>query len=277
MTRRLFLVLACLLLLSLGGRASAADDLRFDGTFAQGGLVIGHTEPGSRVAVDGRPVRVSPEGEFLVGFGRDAAPSVTLTVTPPSGAARTRTLAVARRNFPVQRIDGLPPKQVTPDPATLKRIQAEARLLDAAREADTALPLFRSGFVWPVKGRLSGVFGSQRILNGEPRAPHGGVDIAAPAGTPVAAAADGTVALVHEDMFYTGRTVVLDHGFGLSSVYAHMETILVRPGQRVAKGNPVGRVGASGRATGAHLHWGVSLFDIRLDPALLVPSYQASP
>jgi len=262
--------LAAAICLILGGHTAGADDMRFDGPFTQGGLVVGHAPPGSAVTIDGRPVRVAADGVFLMGFGRDAAPSVTLKVSPPAGAVRMQTLAVAKRDFPVQRIDGLPPKQVTPDPATIKRIQAEAKLLDAAREKDTPQPLFRSGFVWPVKGRLSGVYGSQRVLNGEPRAPHAGIDIAAPQGALVVAPADGVVALVNDNMFYTGKTVVIDHGFGLSSVYAHMEAVLVHPGQRLAQGTPIGRVGATGRVTGPHLHWGVSLFDTRLDPALLV-------
>lgn len=265
---RRWLPLALLALLAITAPA-AADELRIDGAFTQGGLAIGHAPPGSAVSIDGRAVRVAADGTFLIGFGRDAGPSVTLTLSPPGAGARMQTLAVAKRDFPVQRIDGLPPKQVTPDPATLARIRAEAQLIDATREKDTALPLFLSGFVWPVQGRLSGVFGSQRILNGQPRSPHSGVDIAAPKGAPVLATADGTVTLVHEDMFYTGKTIVLDHGFGLSSVYAHMATLLVHPGQRVAKGSPIGAVGSSGRATGPHLHWGVSLFDTRLDPALL--------
>jgi len=263
------LVLACLL--AAAGRAADAPDLRLDGTLAQGGLAVGHVMPGSSVTVGNRPVRVSADGEFLLGFDRDAPPAVDVRVIGPSGAARLHTVAVARRTFPVQRIDGLPPQQVSPDPQTLERIRKEAALVAGTRTRDSAVPFFRSGFAWPVQGRLSGVYGSQRILNGEPRAPHSGVDIAAPQGTPVLAAADGIVSLVHDDLFFTGVTVMVDHGFGLSSVYAHLDTVAVRPGQAIAKGEPLGTVGASGRATGPHLHWGVSLFDVRLDPALLVP------
>ena len=259
---------AALLLLAASG-ISAAADVRFDGQLTQGGLAIGHAAPGSSVTVNGQPLRVSAAGEFLLGFDRDAPASVTLAVTDPAGVKRRQTVAVARRDFPVQRIDGLPPQQVTPDPKTLKRINEEAALVAAAKARDSANPFFRSGFVWPVAGRVSGVYGSQRILNGEPRAPHGGLDIAAPKGAPVVAAADGVVSLTHDDLFFTGKTVMIDHGFGLASVYAHLDTVSVRPGQSVAKGAPIGTVGASGRATGPHLHWGVSLFEVRLDPALL--------
>lgn len=259
---------AALLLLATPGIAAAAE-VRFEGHLTQGGLAIGQTDPGSSVAVNGRPLRVSAAGEFLLGFDRDAPASFELSITDPAGNKRVQTVAVARRDFPVQRIDGLPPQQVTPDPKTLKRINEEAALVAAAKAKDTATPFFRSGFVWPVAGRVSGVYGSQRILNGEPRSPHGGLDIAAPQGAPVVATADGTVSLVEGDLFFTGKTVMIDHGFGLASVYAHLDTVSVRPGQAVAKGAAIGTVGASGRATGPHLHWGVSLFEVRLDPALL--------
>ncbi|WP_316978411.1 M23 family metallopeptidase [Shumkonia mesophila] len=267
MIRPTFLFAAALLLAVPG--LSAAAEVRFDGNLAQGGLAIGHADPGSSVTVNGRAVRVSADGEFLLGFDRDAPASVEISIIDAAGARQARTLAVARRDFPVQRIDGLPPEQVTPDPKTLKRINEEAALVAAAKARDSATPFFRSGFVWPVAGRVSGVYGSQRILNGEPRAPHGGVDIAAPKGAPVMATADGTVSLVQNNLFFTGKTVMIDHGFGLASVYAHLDTVSVHPGQTVAKGAPIGTVGASGRATGPHLHWGVSLFEVRLDPALL--------
>ena len=275
MRRAASLLLACVLALS--AFPARAVEIAFTGDFVQGGLVIGSTVPNAKVVVDGKPVRVSPKGDFLIGFGRDAKGSAEIRVTTPDGISEVRRIAIADRDFPVQRIDGLPPKQVTPDPETLKRIRAEGALIAAARKLDTAAPYFRSGFVWPAKGRVSGVFGSQRILNGEPRAPHSGTDIAAPAGTPVLATADGVVALVHPNMFFTGKTVMIDHGHGLMSVYGHMREILVKKGDVVRRGQPIGKVGSSGRATGAHLHWGISLFATRLDPALLVPAPDATP
>ncbi len=255
---------------------AAAADLRFDGRMAQGGLVVGTAAAGAAVRFDGRRVRVSDDGRFLLGFGRDAASTARLQVTWPDGTGETRTLDVEDREFPVQRIDGLPSRQVTPKPEDLRRIRADGAAIVAVRKKDTAKPWFLSGFVWPVRGRISGVFGSQRILNGKPRSPHSGTDIAAPRGTPVAAMADGMVALVHPDMFYTGKTVMVDHGHGLSSVYAHMDAILVEDGQWVAAGQSIGRIGSSGRATGPHLHWGVSLFSVKLDPELLVPPMPAA-
>ena len=257
--------------LCVAGVRAEAIELGFDGQFTQGGLVIGRTVPGAKVYVDGTPVRVSAAGDFVLGFGRDAAAEVKVRVTAPTGGSEVRKMAVQSREFKVQRIDGLPPKQVTPDPEVVKRITAESALIKATRKIDTPTPHFKSGFVWPIQGVVSGVFGSQRILNGKPRSPHSGVDIAAPRGAVVRASADGVISLVHQDMYFTGKTVLIDHGFGLASVFIHMDEILVREGQKVAQGTPIGKVGATGRATGPHLHWGISLFQIRLDPSLAVP------
>ena len=263
-------------LVLLGASAAATEDprLSFEGSFVQGGLVIARTEPFALVEVDGRPTRLSEEGLFLIGFGRDAGPEVEIKVKFGDGGILRRRLDVAEREFAVQRIDGLPPKQVTPDPKTLERIRAESALIKEARALESARTDFMKGFAWPVHGTITGVFGSQRILNGEPRAPHSGVDIAAPTGTPVLAAADGVVTLVHEDMFYTGKTIMLDHGHGLASIYVHLSEIEVAEGQRVEQGTAIGKVGATGRATGAHLHWGVSLNQTRLDPELLAGPMQ---
>ncbi len=261
---------AAAVLIVAGAPPGAAHELSLEGPLTQGGLVIGRGDAGIAVTVDGRAVRVSPEGLFLVGFGRDAPPTVEVRVRYRDGVTTVRVLHVARRTYQVQRIDGLPPRTVTPTPEDLERIRLDGAAIAAVRARDSSRADFASRFQWPVRGRVSGVFGSQRILNGKPRHPHGGVDVVAPPGTPVAASADGVVVLAHPDMFLTGRTVMIDHGHGLASVYAHMSEILVTQGQRVARGTPIGRVGASGRVTGPHLHWGVSLFDTRLDPALLV-------
>lgn len=261
---------AAAVLIVASASPAAARELSLEGPLTQGGLVIGRGDAGIAVTVDGRAVRVSPEGLFLVGFGRDAPPTAEVRVRYPGGVTTVRVLHVARRTYQVQRIDGLPPRKVTPTPEDLERIRLDGAAIAAVRARDSSRADFASRFQWPVRGRVSGVFGSQRILNGKPRSPHGGVDVVAPLGTAVVASADGVVVLAHPDMFFTGRTVMIDHGHGLASVYAHMSEILVTQGQRVARGTPIGRVGASGRATGFHLHWGVSLFGTRLDPALLV-------
>ncbi|MFQ5958429.1 MAG: M23 family metallopeptidase [Alphaproteobacteria bacterium] len=250
---------------------AAAGQLSLDGRLIQGGLVQGVTEPGSQVRFEGQRVRVSAQGLFLVGFGRDDEGPFTLDVRHPDGTVTHRHIEIETREYRIQRIDGLPPKMVTPDPEALKRIRRENARIAEVRARDTPEPLFADGFLWPVAGPISGVYGSQRILNGEPRRPHYGVDVAAPAGTPVKAPADGIVALAEPDLYYTGGTVMLDHGHGLTSVYSHMSAVTVTAGERVKQGDMIGRVGATGRVTGAHLDWRVNWFRTRLDPQLLVP------
>jgi hypothetical protein len=267
---------AYLFVFALAPGVSAASSLRLDGPLTQGGLVTGYTDPGASATVNGRAVRVSPTGVFLIGFGRDAKPTATLIVRHADGHETRKNLKVQQRDYKVQRINGLPSRKVTPKPEDLARIKNDNAGISRVRRLDTVATGFASGFRWPALGPISGVFGSQRVLNGKPKNPHNGVDVAAPRGATVTAAADGIVALVHGDMFYTGKTVMIDHGHGLSSVYVHMDKILVRQGQRITKGTPIGVVGKTGRVTGPHLHWGVSLFDMHLDPALLVGPMPAS-
>lgn len=263
-----YLSILCLAILFTVSPAKARE-LTLQGHFTQGGLVIGHTSPDSRVSLDGKDIVMSPEGTFILGFGRNAAPSAQLQVTHADGRQENRTIRVKSRTYKEQRINGLPKKKVTPPPEDLRRIREDNGLIKGVRDTTTLTPFFLSGFSWPVKGPLSGVFGSLRILNGKPRSPHNGVDVAAPTGTVITAPADGNVVLVHDDMFYTGKTVMLDHGLGLSSVYAHMSAISVKEGDAVNKGQPIGKIGKTGRATGPHLHWGVTLERTHLDPALL--------
>jgi murein DD-endopeptidase MepM/ murein hydrolase activator NlpD len=262
------LVLALFLLCAA---PAVADDIELRGHFVQGGLVTGRATPGSRVTFEGRAMRVAADGTFLIGFGREAPPQARLVVQLPDGRTETRTLAVLSRSYDIQRIDGLPERQVSPAPEDLVRIREDQALVAQARARDTAEPFFQWGFVWPAIGPISGVYGSQRILNGEPRQPHYGVDVAAPVGTPIVAAAPGIVSLAHPDMFFTGKTVAIDHGHGLNSVYSHLATIAVADGEQVAQGQVIGTLGGTGRVTAPHLDWRVNLFDIRLDPALLVP------
>jgi len=260
-----------ILLLALCLAAPAwAGRLGLDGHFQQGGLVFGTTEPGAEVTLDGRRVQVSPAGRFLFGFGREAGPEASLTIRFPDGTEETRRLAIEPRNYKIQRIDGLPRKMVTPPESEWPRIQAENARIAKVRAVDRPEALFESGFEWPALGRISGVYGSQRILNGEPRRPHYGVDVAAPVGTPITAPADGVVALAETGMYYTGGTVILDHGHGLTSAFLHMKDVLVTVGMRVKQGEPIGTLGATGRVTGPHLDWRINWFDRRLDPALLV-------
>ncbi len=240
------------------------------GNFVQGGLVHGRAEPGTRVEFDGRAVRVSEDGIFIIGFGRDFPATARLYWYGADGGRRSLSLAIKARKYEIQRIDGLPKKMVTPPREVLARIRRENGAIAAVRRRDSPAPWHASGFQWPLRGRISGVYGSQRILNGQPRRPHFGLDIAAARGTPVHASTDGRVALAERDLYYTGGTVMLDHGQGLTSVYSHMRTVTVRPGQFVRRGEQIGTVGATGRVTGPHLDWRLNWFRQRLDPALLL-------
>jgi len=232
----------------------------------QGGLVVGRVAPGARVLLDGRALRVGPGGEVAFGFGRDHDADAVLTITPPGGRPEAERLAIGRRAWDVQHITGLPPAQVTPDAEALRRIQAERARLAAARATHSPRIDFAEGFRRPARGRTSGVFGSQRILNGQPRQPHYGYDIAAPTGTPIHAAAAGVVTLAAE-FFFFGRLIVLDHGHGVNTLYAHCSAIDVAEGEAVAAGSRIGAIGATGRVTGPHLHFGLSWYQTWLDPA----------
>ncbi len=251
--------------------AAPAVAVELDGQLAQGGLVVGRTAPGATVTLDGEAVRVdAASGTFVIGFGRDHGPSAALTVRLPDGREEVEALAIAPRTYDIQRIDGLPPRQVTPSTLDMERIRREGALIRAARARDGAETAFLAGFRWPATGRISGVYGSQRILNGEPRRPHLGLDIAAPVGTPVRTAAPGTVTMAEADLFFTGGTIVVDHGHGLTTIYSHLASVDVAVGASVGHGDVIGTIGATGRATGPHLDWRINWFQTRLDPALVV-------
>ena len=244
---------------------------RFDGKFEQGGMVVGRTAPGARVALDGRALRVDAQGLFVFGFGRDQAASAQVRIQAPGEASQFETLAIAQREYRIQRIDGLPEKQVTPPADELERINRDNRLISAARSHDTDEAWFADGIGWPITGRVTGVYGSQRILNGEPRRPHFGVDIARPEGDPISAPQDAIVRLAEKDMYFTGGTTILDHGGGITTSYLHQSRLDVSVGDRVRKGEIIGLIGKTGRATGPHLCWRLNWFQERLDPQLAAP------
>jgi murein DD-endopeptidase MepM/ murein hydrolase activator NlpD len=260
--------------IAMPGRAFAAKvtagGLRFTGNAVQGGLVIGRVGPGNEVWVDGAPVRVQ-DGVFCFGFGRDAVKPAIVRVRYPKDYEETREVAPKKRNFRIQRIDGLPEKYVSPPKDILDRIARDAKVVAEARSQDLDEDWFLQEFAWPADGPISSIYGSQRILNGEPRAPHYGLDIAAPEGSPVVAPAAGIVRLVEPDFFLTGGTIILDHGFGVQSVFIHMNAVVAKLGKHVEQGEVIGYVGHKGRATGPHLHWGMNWLDVRLDPAYWVP------
>jgi len=249
---------------------SPATALELNGPFIQGALILGKTEPGASVLLDGNPIAALPNGRFVFGLSRNAGPKALVTARLRDGRVKARTIKIQKRKYRIQRITGLPKRKVTPQKRDYKRINRERDLLNKTREQLTLSAEFLDGFIWPAHGRISGVYGSQRILNGKPRAPHLGVDVAAPTGTPVVAAASGTVTLTHKGMFFTGKTIQIDHGLGVGTIYIHLNKILVKQGDYVRKGQLIGRIGKTGRATGPHLHWGLSWKKMRLDPALLV-------
>lgn len=240
------------------------------GTWRQGELLLGHAAPGTRIEFDGHQVGLTPYGTFVIGLDRDEKSPAVLQVTGVDGERRVLRYPVAPGDWKVQAINGLPEAEVNPPPAVMARIHREAQAIVRTRSVSSPGTGFTQRFIWPVIGEISSVFGSQRVLNGEPKQPHYGVDIAVPAGTPVVAPAAGVVSLVAQDLYFTGGTLMIDHGHGVQSVFAHLSKILVRQGQQVRRGQVVALSGASGRATGPNLHWGVSWFDNHVDPAALV-------
>lgn len=260
----------------LFGAAAHAQEIEIGGRLEQGGLVVGTAPPGSNIVVGDRSVPVAPDGSFLVGIDRDAPSVLTFDVIAPDGKKATRMVEVAARTWKIDRVDGVPQNLVTPDPETAARIAADSKVLAEVRSRVALEPFYKTGFVRPAEGRISGVFGSQRILNGSPRAFHAGLDIAAPSGTPIKAAADGVVSLADPDMVLSGQTVMINHGYGLQTSYIHMSRIDVQDGQAVKRGDVIGTIGMTGRATGPHLHFSVMWFNTRLDPETVLDAMPAA-
>lgn len=250
--------------------APLSGQFQFQGEFRQGGLVTGTAPEGTAaLLLDGRPLAMAPDRRFIIGFGRDHGPAATLEARGADGSVLRRPLAIAPRRWDVQSLPTLP-RGTTPTPEFLARRKGELAQIDAARAVQSATDGWRQRFQWPVTGRISGVFGSQRIYAGEPGAFHSGVDVARPTGTPVVAPADGVVILAAAAPFtLEGNLLMIDHGMGLNSAFLHLSRIDVKVGQRVSRGQLVGAIGATGRATGPHLHWSMKWQDERIDPAPL--------
>jgi len=244
--------------------------LTFEGKFIQGSFILGKTEPGSEVFIDKRKVKVTPDGFFVFGLGRDRKYDVVITLNK-DGNKQKIVKKVQKRQYEIQRIDGLDEKKVTPPEEVYERIKTENKWIGEARAIESNLTFFTKKFIVPIENAIiTGVYGSQRILNGKPKWPHYGLDFAADEGTKIKAMLDGTVTLVEPDLFYTGGTLIFDHGHGISTLYMHMEKILVKKDQKVKQGDIIGTVGATGRATGAHLDVRLNWFQTRLDPATVL-------
>jgi murein DD-endopeptidase MepM/ murein hydrolase activator NlpD len=252
-------------------------DFGLRGALTQGGMAIGTTPPGTvALMLDGRPIGVAPSGRFLVGFSRDVAPTATIVARMSDGRLLRQQLAITQRNWQIESIPSLP-QSTKPDPEYERLRESELARIAAARAMRTDAEGWQQAFAWPATGRISGIYGSQRILGGVPRNPHYGVDIARPAGAPVSAPADGVVVLAGPPKFsLEGNLLIIDHGMGLSSAFLHLSRVDVKVGDHVRQGQVVGAVGMTGRATGPHLHWAMNLGDVRIDPALLVPPMAGS-
>jgi len=248
--------------------AQDTSDVRFPAQVQQGSLVVGKVPAGSRVRFRDRDLRVSGYGTVVLGIGRDETGPVQLEVTRADGSRQSTAIAITPRDWPVERVNGVPPATVNPPPAIAERIRREQAQVTEARQRDDDRVDFGNGFIRPVEGRISGRFGRARSYNGQPGSPHSGMDIAAPTGTPVKAPAAGIVTFAAPDLYLTGGTLLLDHGHGVSSNFLHLSRIDAKVGDRIEQGQVIGAVGATGRATGPHLHWGMNWLDVRVDPQL---------
>jgi murein DD-endopeptidase MepM/ murein hydrolase activator NlpD len=256
--------------------AALADEpieLEIKGPLTQGALILAKSEPGVTATLNDEPLQVTEQGYIVFGFARKAPLKNTLVIKKGESTI-TKELTLTPREYKIDRVDGVPQKTVTPDPAQVKRARKEAEKVWIARQKETDSTDFLTPVIKPAKGRISGVYGSQRIFNGEPRNPHYGEDIAGPTGTPVKAPWPGEVVLAEPDLFYSGGTIIIEHGYKVTTTYLHLSELSVNVGDKVKQGELIGAVGATGRATGPHLDWRVNWGNERLDPALLPQLYQ---
>jgi len=239
--------------------------VEFKGKFLQGHYIVGLTDPTNQIIIDKKEVKVSSDGYFVFGIDRDR--KFDLTITKIKDGKKEKIIKkVLKRKYNIQRIDGLEESKVTPPESVYKRIKEENNRIGKARAINSDLPFFKNQFIMPVEGIISGVYGSQRILNGKPRWPHYGIDIAAKKGTMIKSSGSGTVTMAEDDLYYTGGTVIMDHGHGISTIYSHLETVMVSVGDEINQGDIIGTVGSTGRSTGPHLDFRVNWFQTRLDP-----------
>ena len=246
-----------------------AGSIEFQGKFIQGHFIIGKTDPKAEILIGKKTVKVSEDGFFVFGIDRDRKYDLTFT-KKVNGEKIVITKKVNKRKYNIQRIDGLEKSKVTPPESVYKRIKKENNAIGEARAINSNLQFFREKFIMPVEGIISGVYGSQRILNGKPKWPHYGIDIAAKQGTMIKSSASGIVTLAEDDLYYTGGTVIMDHGHGISTIYSHLENVLVSVGEKINQEDIIGTVGSTGRSTGPHLDFRVNWFQTRLDPMTLL-------
>ena len=246
-----------------------ASAIEFIGNFSQGNFILGKTEPNSKIIVNKTEVRVSNDGYFVFGIDRDR--KYDLVITKISNGKKEKIIKkILKRKYKIQRIDGLPENKVTPPESVYKRIKTENNKIGEARAINSELNFFKDKFIMPVEGIITGVYGSQRILNGKPKWPHYGIDIAAKQGTQIISSATGVVTMAEDDLYYTGGTIIMDHGHGISTIYSHLENVLVSVGDKINQGDVIGTVGSTGRSTGPHLDFRINWFQTRLDPMSVI-------
>ena len=244
---------------------SSASAIEFKGKFIQGYFILGKTNPKAKIIIGKKEVKVSKEGFFVFGIDRDR--KFDLVFTKIIDGKKEKTIKkVLKRKYKIQRIDGLPENKVTPPESVYKRIKKENNAIGEARAINSNLLFFKDKFIMPVEGIISGVYGSQRILNGKPKWPHYGIDIAAKQGTMIKSSGNGIVTMAEDDLYYTGGTIIMDHGHGISTIYSHLENVLVSVGDKINQGDIIGTVGSTGRSTGPHLDFRINWFQTRLDP-----------
>ena len=239
--------------------------LEFTGKFVQGHFIIGQTEPGTQIFIGKKELKVSKDGYFVFGIDRDRKFDIQI-IKVAKGKKEMIVRKIYKRKYKIQRIDGLPENKVTPPEEVYKRIKKENDAIGEARAINSDLTFFKRKFIMPVEGIITGVYGSQRILNGKPRWPHYGIDIAADEGTMILSSGTGVVTMADDDLYYTGGTVIMDHGHGISTIYSHLENVLVSIGDQINQGDVIGTVGSTGRSTGPHLDFRINWFQTRLDP-----------
>ena len=264
MLRKLFIILFYFLFFSKNVYA-----VEFYGKFIQGHFIVGKTTPNSKVVIDKKIVKVSKDGFFVFGLDRDRKYNVIIKIKNPD-TNKNIVKKVLKRKYNIQRIDGLDEKKVTPPEEVYQRIKNENKMIGKARAIDSDLVFFKDKFIMPVEGIISGIYGSQRILNGKPKWPHYGIDIAAKKGTKIKASGSGIVTMAEEDLYYTGGTIIMDHGHGISTIYSHLEKLMVKVGDKIEQGEIIGTVGSTGRSTGPHLDFRVNWFQTRLDPMSII-------
>ena len=239
--------------------------IEFNGKFIQGHFIIGKTEPKSKIIIDKKVIKVSRDGFFVFGIDRDR--KFDVLITKINNDKKEKIIKkVFKRKYNIQRIDGLPENKVTPPEEVYKRIKTENNAIGEARAINSDLIFFKNKFIMPVEGIITGVYGSQRILNGKPKWPHYGIDIAADQGTMILSSGTGVVTMAEDDLYYTGGTIIMDHGHGISTIYSHLENVIVSVGDQINQGDVIGTVGSTGRSTGPHLDFRINWFQTRLDP-----------